>query len=129
MRTVFLWLLILSVVTGCSSFIKKEQVDEVKQYEYYIFTLKEDVVIDEEVLLTKGTDVRLYFITSNDFIKVYAYPADQTYLKSEHSLLLYLFEEDFSNETFSKAHFDQKLFSMVERKERTSVKPGNEPER
>ncbi len=121
-------LLIMLFVAGCTSFIKDEQVDRVKQYEYYLFTLKNDIVIDNEVRLTKGTDVRLYFITSNDFIKVYAYPADKTYLKTDHSLLLYLFEEDFTDENFDHATFDKELFELVEKKERTPIKPGEEPE-
>lgn len=122
-------LIILLLLAGCSSFIKEEQVERVKQYEYYIFTLKQDLVIENEVRLTSETDVRLYFITSNDFIKVYAYPADKTYLKTDHSLLLYLFEEDFTDENFDQATFDEKLFALVQKKERSNIKPGEEPEK
>jgi type II secretion system-associated lipoprotein len=123
----FLLLVLLFLLSGCTSFIKEEQVARVKEYEYYIFTLKEDVIIDNELRLKAGTDVRLYIVTSNDFIKAYVYPADASYLKSDHQLLLYLFEEDFSDKKFNQSSFNTKLFSLVERKQKTDKIPGDEP--
>lgn len=117
-RTVALFLFLTLAFVSCSSFIKDEQIERISVYERYTYELKSDLEVYGKAPLKKGTIVRLYLETSNDFVKVYVYPANESYLKSEHLLALYVFGDDFSDERFDETVFremlDEKLIQKGE---------------
>ena len=97
---------------SCSSFIEKEKADELKKYEKSKYIMKKDVRIGS-LKLKKGERVRILLSVSDDWIKVYGYRASTPVLKAERVLILYLFEDDFSEETFDQKVFDKELYSII----------------
>ncbi|MDA3899153.1 MAG: type II secretion system-associated lipoprotein [Spirochaetes bacterium] len=101
---------------GCSSFIKDDQVASLKKREAFLYELKKNIEYEKETVLGKGDAVRIFFITSKSYVKVYAYPHEKGYLASEHYLVLYLFEEDFEDDLFNEAQFSEEFDKIVIKK-------------
>lgn len=93
--------------------MKDEEALNIKQYENNVYLLKDEIK-DTKYPLKKGTKVKLYIKTGDDYIKVYCYPQDIDFLKSDRTLVLYLFEDDFEKSTYAQESFEQKLYEKVE---------------
>ena len=106
----FLCLLIFS---SCASFLNKEDISNIRSREKKEYILKDNAG-EGDRLIKKGTRVKLHILTGDDYIKVYCYPANVPFLKSERSLIVYLFQEDFEKSKFNIAVFEEKLFSKIE---------------
>ena len=102
------------IFVSCASFLKDDDVLNLKGYEKDTYTLKEDIG-EGNRLIKEGDKVKLLVITGDDFIKVYCYPANIDFVKAERTLLLYLFEDDFEGELFDITVFEEKLFNKVQR--------------
>ncbi len=116
MKNLLIVLLFFVLLTGCKSFITEEQIEALKVYEPYTYTLKDDIAVNGTVRLKKGTDVKIYLIGTEDFVKVYAYPVEHSFLKSRRSLLIYVFEDDFENKKYTETQFEEKMSKIIERK-------------
>jgi type II secretion system-associated lipoprotein len=108
-------ILIFFVAGSCASFLEKKQIKALKLYESKNYILKQDTKF-REPSLKKGQEVKVYIITGKDFVKVYCYPASTSFLKSDRTLLLYLFEDDFEKKKFNSQAFEDKLYSLAEPK-------------
>ena len=97
--------------TSCSSFVKKEEGELLKQYEIPAYIMQQDVRIGQYVM-PKNAKVNL-FILSGDWIKVYAYRYEDDILQQKRMLLLYLFQDDFPKEKFDIDVFQEKLYEVV----------------
>ena len=111
MKKFFIIKFICLFFISCSSFVKKEDNEVLKQFEEPAYIMQKDVVIGQHVL-SKNTKVRLLII-SGDWIKVYAFRYDEDVLKQRRMLLLYLFKDDFPNEKFDVDVFKEKLYEVV----------------
>jgi len=115
MRKIFIKILIIQIIclffVSCSSFVKKDEHELLKQYEATAYTMLKDVQIAQHVL-PKNAKVRLY-ILSGDWIKVYGYRYDEDILHQRRILLLYLFKDDFPKEKFDINFFQEKLYEVV----------------
>ena len=98
-------------IASCSSFVKKEEQELLKQYEASAYTMQKDVTIGQNVL-PRNTKVRL-LILSGDWIKVYALRYDDDILQQRRMLLLYLFQDDFPNGKFDVDVFQEKLYEVA----------------
>lgn len=97
---------------SCTSFLTKKDISQVKEYEKADYTLKEDAG-EEERLLRKGTKVKLFILTGDNFIKVYCYRSNINFVKAERILILYMFEDEFKKSRFDQSVFEDLLFKKV----------------
>lgn len=107
-----IFILFLSLVS-CDKFIRDEEIGILKQYEEKEYRLKKDVSRDDDEL-KKGSRVKLLVRPGDESIKVYCYSAEKKFLKAERILILYVFREDFKDEIFDIAVFEEKLYETVE---------------
>ncbi len=108
-------LIALSVFVSCSSFIKKEELPLLREYEKGEYVMKQDVKHGEYTAV-KGQAVKLLVVTGSEHLKIYVYPADKEVLKADRVLIIYLFEEDFPDSSFNVKTLEQKLSGVVEPK-------------
>lgn len=101
---------------ACGSFIREDQIEHVKVYENGVYRTKKQIEKDKKVIIEKDVDVRLHLVVSKNWIKVYAYPADADFLKTDRTLMVYMFEDDFDKKLFNEASFREKLNEYVERR-------------
>ena len=111
MKKIFIIELICLFFMSCSSFVKKEDGEVLKQFEASAYTMQKDVQIRQDVM-SKNDKVKLQ-ILSGDWIKVYAYRYEDDILQQKRMLLLYLFSDDFPNEKFNVDFFREKLYEVV----------------
>jgi type II secretion system-associated lipoprotein len=98
---------------SCTTFLTKDDISNIKNFEKRDYILKEDA--GEGVRsIKKGARIKLYIITTDDFIKVYCYPSGTEFVKSERALIVYLFDDDFEKSKFNMAVFENKLFSKAD---------------
>lgn len=114
-KSLFFLSLITFFISSCASFLKDEDITRIKSYEKGKYILQKELE-EGEILLKKGEEISLYIRTSDNFIKVYCYPSTIDFLKAERTLILYLFEDDFSNNEFDIIYFENTLFNLIERK-------------
>ncbi len=107
-------LLLAGLLGACRTFIREDQVESIRVYEKGVYRTKLSIEIEKRVIIEKNSDVRLYLVYSKSWIKVYAYPADADFLKTDRSLMVYMFEDDFENKLFDEARFREKLNEFVE---------------
>jgi len=101
------------ILVSCATFLRNDDALYLRDYEKSIYMLKEDIG-EGKFALKKSERVKLYIVTGDDFIKIYCYPAGNDLLKSERTLLLYLFEDDFENKKFDIKNFEELLFKKIE---------------
>jgi len=89
-----------------------EQADDIMKLDKAVGTIKKPIARDD-YRLEKGQKVRLQLLLNDSSIKVYAYPSDVEFLKSNRLLVLYLFEDDFKDGRFNKKLFTDKLGETV----------------
>ncbi|HOU85112.1 MAG TPA: hypothetical protein PK158_09745, partial [Spirochaetota bacterium] len=89
--------LLFSVIflSSCATLIKDEEIDVIKKYEEGTYILKTNLMDNMGNTLSKGTRVKIISKTTNEYVKFYAYSANEPLLESKRFLLLYLFQEDF----------------------------------
>ena len=104
--------LALCLAVSCTTFMLDEQADDIMKLDKAVGTMKKPVARDD-YKLEKGQRVKLQLFLNDDSIKVYAYPAEVEFLKSNRLLLLYLFEDDFKDGRFNRKHFTDKLDEIV----------------
>jgi len=99
--------------TGCSSFMKDEEVDRVKlKYQAGNYLLLQDVVRNDATL-AKGTVVKLKVVRSKEWIKFYAYDTKEQLLSSNRFILLFMFEDDFTGKKYNQESVDKELAKLV----------------
>ena len=93
----YLLVLLFSMIflSSCVTLVKDEEIAVIKKYEERTYILKKNLMDNMGNSLNKGTRVKIISKTTNDYIKFYAYSADEPLLESKRFLLLYLFQEDF----------------------------------
>ncbi|MBP7901951.1 MAG: hypothetical protein KA015_03940 [Spirochaetes bacterium] len=94
-RYLIVFLLSLIALSSCITLIKDEEITNMKKYEEGTYILKTNLSDNMGNSLTKGSRVKLISKTTNEYVKFYAYSADEPILESKRYLLLYLFQEDF----------------------------------
>ena len=94
-RYLLVFLFSLISLSSCVTLIKDEEVDTIKKYEEGTYILKTNLTDNMGNSLSKGTRVKLISKTTNEYVKFYAYSANEPLLESKRFLLLYLFQEDF----------------------------------
>ena len=99
--------------SSCATFLNKNDISDIQSYEKKEYILKDDAG-EGDRFVKKGTKVKLYVQTSDEFIKVYCYPSSVPFLKSQRALIVYTFQEDFEKSKFNMKIFEEKLFSKVE---------------
>lgn len=102
---------------SCSSFIPDDEFERLRLYEaenetFNDYILLQDITVNE-VTLTKGTRVRIVLATGDDWVKVYAYRAEEDLLKSSRTLVLLMFDDEFTDKKFSREKFDQELAKFI----------------
>ncbi len=106
-------LIIIALALSCATFIQDEQAASLEKYRDGIYRMKQDVKVNE-LVLKKNEKVKLMVIVEEDAVKVYAYPANVSYLQSDRVLILYMFDVDFKENVFDKEYFHTKLMEIVE---------------
>jgi len=114
-NVVILFMFSALTLVSCSSFVEKEKIPVLKDYEKYEYILKKEVSIGNRTL-ARGDNIRLHIVVGDEWIKVYGYNAGSDPLQAQRLLILYLFEDDFTEERFSMEFFDKKLSELVKRK-------------
>jgi type II secretion system-associated lipoprotein len=105
---------------SCSSVILPEDELVLKEIEKGEYTLLVDVSNNGEVVLPKGTAVKLYLRSAYTYVKVYASRADGDPLVVTRYLVLYMFDDEFKTKMFTREEFDVK-FNKYLAKGRVSV--------
>ena len=101
------------LLSGCSSFIPDADSEQISlKYQAGEYALLQDLNRNN-VIIPKNTALKLIVLTSDDWIKVYAYNSSEEILASNRFILLYLFQEDFPEETFSQEYLDTELLKIV----------------
>lgn len=113
------------LLPGCSSFIKVEDSEKLSlKYQAMEYVLLQDLKRNDKIL-PKDSSVKLLVLTSDDWIKIYAYNSSEELLNSNRLLVLYMFEDDFPDKKYSQEYFDSQLLKIVKQKD-LSVKPEKE---
>lgn len=113
---------IIASISGCSTLLTDEDIVALGAYEQNIYRLKRDVTTPAGKLYAKGAQVRLKNMSTQDYVKIYAYPADSSLLEADYALIIYLFEEDFPREDgpvqekMSAARYQTLVMTMGEAK-------------
>ena len=94
-RYLIVFLLSLITFSSCVTLIKDEEIADIKKYEEGTYILKTNLADNMGNSLSKGTRVKIISRSTNEYVKFYAYSADEPLLESKRFLLLYLFQEDF----------------------------------
>lgn len=94
-RYLFMFLLTLLSLSSCVTLIKDEEIDVIRKYEEGTYILKINLADNMGNSLSKGTRVKIISRSTNEYVKFYAYSANEPLLESKRFLLLYLFQEDF----------------------------------
>ncbi len=121
MRKLFLFLTVICTLVSCSTFISKETEQKLTlQYEVPVFVMIKDLDIKGKIVLKKGETVKLLLNIkssqmSDSTIKVYAYKYvnEESLLKSERFLMIYLFDTSFTvtdQSTVEKDSLDGPVF-------------------
>lgn len=103
---------ILCLAVSCTTFMLDEQADDIMKLDKAVGTIKKSIARDDH-RLEKGQKVRLQLLLNDASIRVYAYPSNVEFLKSNRLLVLYLFEDDFKDGRFNKKLFTDKLDEIV----------------
>lgn len=108
---------ILILLSSCSTFVKDKEADKLRSLErtgdqFIDYRLIRDVEAGNDSI-KKGEKVRIVINVSGDWIKVYVYRAEEELLLSRRVLALYLFEDDFPDETYNPGFFREKLYEVV----------------
>jgi type II secretion system-associated lipoprotein len=112
-RPVILIIIYSLMFISCASFLQKEDVPNIKEFEKKEYILKEDT--GEGIrFLKKGSRVKLLIQTSDESVKVYCYPAGMDFVKAERTLILYVFEDDFEKSRFKMSVFEDKLYKKID---------------
>ncbi len=98
-------------LSQCSSYITKEEKLSLKNYEGEYILLQDAARNDSKI--AKGQRVRIKINATDDYIKVYAMPANVEIVKGEWILILYLFPDDFEKERFDIKYFEDRLYQMA----------------
>jgi len=107
---------LIAVLTACSTFIPDEEYDRLKlinQSGEYILL---DKVERHGIVLEKGSVVNLIILSSDEWIKVYAYKSEEGLLVANRLLILYMFESDFPEKKFDRVLFNKELEKIVKPK-------------
>ncbi|HOF34340.1 MAG TPA: hypothetical protein PK624_10275 [Spirochaetota bacterium] len=94
-RYLLVFLFSLITLSSCVTLIKDEEIVSIKKYEDVTYILKTNLTDNMGNSLSKGTRVKIISKTTNEYVKFYAYSANEPLLESKRFLLLYLFQEDF----------------------------------
>ena len=94
-RYLLVFLFSLITLSSCVTLIKDEEIVSIKKYEDITYILKTNLTDNMGNSLSKGTRVKIISKTTNEYVKFYAYSANEPLLESKRFLLLYLFQEDF----------------------------------
>ncbi|HOJ29874.1 MAG TPA: hypothetical protein PL059_12450 [Spirochaetota bacterium] len=108
---IVLFFFTIAVLTQCSSYITKEEKLKLKNYEGEYILLQDAVRNDIKII--KGERVRVKITATDDYIKVYAMPANVDIVKGEWLLILYLFPDDFEKEKFDVKVFEDRLYQVA----------------
>jgi len=99
--------------TGCSSFIPDEEINRVKlKYQAGDYLLLQDIERNGTTLV-KGTIVKLTVVPGDEWIKFYVYDTKEQLLSSNRLILLYLFEDDFSEKEYNREVVESELAKLV----------------
>jgi type II secretion system-associated lipoprotein len=101
------------IFSSCTTFLKKDDISNIKNYEKKEYILRDDAG-EGNRLIKKGSKIKLYIITGDDYIKVYVYPSKTEFVKAERALIVYIFEDDFEKSKFKIDVFENKLYGKVE---------------
>jgi type II secretion system-associated lipoprotein len=101
------------ILSSCTTFLKKDDISNIKNYEKKEYILKDDAG-EGARSIKKGSKIKLYIITGDDYIKVYGYPSKTDFVKAERALIVYIFEDDFEKSKFNMDVFENKLYGKVE---------------
>jgi type II secretion system-associated lipoprotein len=112
-NAIFLIIICELIFSSCTTFLKKNDISNIKNYEKKEYILKDNAG-EGARLIKKGAKIKIYIITGDDYIKVYCYPSNMEFVKSERALIIYLFEDDFEKSKFNMGVFENKLFGKVD---------------
>lgn len=109
----------LLLAAGCSTFVPDEEAEKLKVYESVNGSYQDYILLVEvdrnDLVLNKGERVRIIIVSGDEWIKVYAYRANEDLLKSMRFLILQMFNDDFPDKKFDREKFDQELGKIVEK--------------
>jgi type II secretion system-associated lipoprotein len=100
------------MISSCSTFMLDEEVAGLKKYEGRIYILKKEHTQGDQTL-KKDQKIRIVIKPGKESIRVYGYDASAAILKSSRVLILYLFNDDFTNKRFDSKTFESKFYSVV----------------
>jgi type II secretion system-associated lipoprotein len=100
------------MVSSCSTFMLDEEAAGLKKYEGRVYTIKKEQTQGEQSL-KNGQKIKIVVKPGKESIRVYGYDAGAEILKSSRVLILYLFNDDFTNKRFDRKTFEEKLYGVV----------------
>lgn len=112
------WLCIsLILLTGflvfCNDFIRKDMEASITELEAGVYTMKDNVTVNEESLV-KGQKIKVKVTWGKDWIRVRGFPADVDPLQVKQVLLLYLFQDEFTDKKFTMDSFMKEFNKIVQ---------------
>jgi type II secretion system-associated lipoprotein len=109
---IFIAMAAVFMVSSCSTFMLDEEAAGLKKYEGKVYTIKKEQTQGDQSLKS-GQKIRIVVKPAKESIRVYGYDAGAEILKSGRILILYLFNDDFSNKRFDRKTFEEKLYGVV----------------
>jgi type II secretion system-associated lipoprotein len=125
--SIFLISVISVSAVSCSSFIIDSDYASLRELEAYTYVLQKDVLNNREVVMKKGSVVKVVLKSDSTWVKVYAYPAEEDTLVSTRSLILFIFDDEFPDKLFKREFFDQKFAEYFVRGAAVESKKGKTP--
>ncbi len=101
---------------SCSArFVNKVELKKIKERFGGVYQVLEAVDIGNNQVAKIGEKVKLYFISTSESVKVYAYPYADIRESALGNNILYLFEDDFPDTKWDFKFFEEKLKEIVKK--------------
>ncbi len=112
-----IFILICFLFASCSSFYSRDDEVWLSELEKDTRVMVKDVTVEKRHLSVKQK-VRLKAVHNQDCIRIYAFPAETDPLKADMVLLVYMFTDDFPEDSFSRETVEEKIneFAVIKNK-------------
>ena len=117
--TKFLWrkfffVFIICIIQQCSGrFVNQVELKKLKEQYNGNYVMKKPVDIGNNLKARVGEKVKIYFVSTSNSIKVYAYSYQEPRESSLGNNILYLFEDDFPDEKWDHNLLNKKLNDII----------------
>ena len=115
----------LAEITCSGRFVKREILEDLntKYAKDKVYLLKKDVNIGNGEIMHKGSRVRIWISSDSFSVKVKAYGATDSREKAVGKNIVFMYENQFTNEDFEMPPFEKELKDTIEPAPEITEKP------